>query len=419
MPTLTSSDPVEVPRRLRASGVLLAVADPEVAAAWTAELQAVGLAARPVGADAVLTEALGMHEILLLHHSYPQSPPEVLASLRERDHRGSVVVVTCTPSLSEAVALLALGCQDYLPASLAADKVARAVAAAAGVRESVRPPFQLLWQNFRKRYGHDHLAPEARCCQQTYAQAAQAAPGDVTVLIEGETGTGKEYLARAVHFMSRRRDKPFIAVNCGAIPETLLESELFGHERGAFTSANRAKPGLCELAHKGTLFLDEIGDMSMPMQVKMLRFLQDRSLTRVGGVDTVHVDVRVVAATHQDLRQAVRDGRFREDLYYRLAVMNLFLPPLRDRRPDIPRFARHFVAKHATSAPPKALAAEAVERLQGHAWPGNLRELENVIQRAMLRAPGRTIHARHIELDDSLLPDEPLRLFPVPMLQEA
>jgi transcriptional regulator with PAS, ATPase and Fis domain len=329
------------------------------------------------------------------------------------------VVVTCTPSLPEAVALMALSCQDYLPASLAAEKVARTAAAAAGVSESSRPQYQLLWQNFRKRNGHDHIHTEARSCQQTYAQAAQAAAGDVTVLIEGETGTGKEYLARAVHFMSRRRDKPFVAVNCGAIPETLLESELFGHERGAFTSANRAKPGLCELAHKGTLFLDEIGDMSMPMQVKMLRFLQDRSITRVGGVETIHVDVRVVAATNQDLRKALREKCFREDLYYRLAVMDLWLPPLRDRLSDIPRFARHFLAKHTTSAPAKALSPEALDKLQEHPWPGNLRELENVVQRAMLRAPARTIHARHIELDESLLPDEPLRLFPVPVLQGA
>ncbi|MGE5530832.1 MAG: sigma-54 interaction domain-containing protein, partial [Bacteroidota bacterium] len=242
---------------------------------------------------------------------------------------------------------------------------------------------------------------------------------DATVLIQGETGTGKEYLARAVHLMSRRRDKPFIAVNCGAIPETLLESELFGHERGAFTSANRAKPGLCELAHKGTLFLDEIGDMSLPMQVKMLRFLQDRSITRVGGVETIQVDVRVVAATNQDLWRAMSEARFREDLYYRLGVLNLWLPPLRERPEDVARFARHFVMKHAVARPAKTLADDAIAKLQEYHWPGNLRELENVTQRAILRAPASTIRAQHIELDDRLMLEEALRLLPLETRQGA
>jgi len=400
------------------STVLIGAGDAALAGAWAAALRPYGLSVRVISQSEGVA-AVRDRDLLVLHSSFPEAAVEVAARVRERESRGGIVVVTATPSLPEAVALLGLSCTDYLPASLEPDKVARAVAATAGLAESLRPPYQLLWQSFRKRQGREHIPPVARACTQTYTHAAQAAGADVTVLIEGETGSGKEYLARALHFMSRRRDKPCVAVNCGAIPETLLESELFGHERGAFTSANRTKPGLCELAHKGTLFLDEIGDMSMAMQVKMLRFLQDRTITRVGGVETIQVDVRVVAATHQDLRKAVREGRFREDLYYRLAVVNLWLPPLRDRVADIPRFARHFLAKHSTSAPAKALTDAALDRLREHPWPGNLRELENVIQRAMLRAPARTIHARHIELDDSLLPDEPLRLFPVALLQGA
>jgi two-component system response regulator AtoC len=250
-------------------------------------------------------------------------------------------------------------------------------------------------------------------CRHVYRQGAQAAPSSATVLIEGETGTGKEYLARAVHFMSPRRDKPFVAVNCGAIPETLLESELFGHERGAFTSATRAKPGLCETAHRGTIFLDEIGDMSMAMQVKLLRFVQDKSLVRVGGLETVKVDVRIIAATNQDLRRAVREGRFREDLYYRLAVINLHLPPLRDCGQDVRCFADYFLTKYQTLPGRKLFCDCAYDRLKVHQWPGNLRELENVVQRAILTTPHRTIHAESIEILEPLLMDVPLRLFPL------
>lgn len=393
--------------------VLVAAADAGTASRWLAELDKLGLRGHTVAnAEALASASLRNH--LLLHcQSFPDDPVEVVASLRESGFSGQVVAVTHSPCISEAVALMGLGCYDYLPASLPAERVVGQLGQALGKVPSTRLQYDLLWKNFRKRVGCDHVYSGSSSCQQTYVLASQAAPSDVTALIEGETGTGKEYLARALHFMSPRRDKPFVPVNCGAIPEALLESELFGHERGAFTSANRAKPGLCETAHTGTLFLDEIGDMSMPMQVKMLRFLQDRSFVRVGGLETVKVDVRVVAATNQDLRRAVREGRFREDLYYRLAVMSLWLPPLRDRLEDILRFARHFLAKHCSVRPAKGLCECAEAGLKQHGWPGNLRELENVIQRAILTSPHRTIHAEHIAIDDSLMPDEPLRLFPL------
>ena len=408
-----------------AKPVLVAAADVEVAAVWCDELRKLHLTPRVVTEAQAFLKTDGSSHLLLHSPSFPDEPVELIAALREQGFCGQAIVVTSTPSIAAAVALMGLRCYDYLPASLPPARLVERMADALGLTDQPhldgreRPTFDLLWRNFRKRTGCDHVYSASRCCRQTYTQAAQAAPSEVTVLIEGETGTGKEYLARAVHFMSPRRDKPFVAVNCGAIPESLLESELFGHERGAFTSANRAKPGLCETAHKGTLFLDEIGDMSLAMQVKMLRFLQDRSFARVGGVEQIKVDVRVVAATNQDLRRAVREGRFREDLYYRLAVMNLCLPPLRDRVEDITRFARHFLAKHAAGGHRKALCEYARERLCQHSCPGNLRELENVVQRAILIAPHRTIHSEHIGVDDLLLSDGPLRLFPLPALSEV
>jgi two-component system response regulator AtoC len=399
--------------------VLLALGEQQLAAAWSAELQKLGLAVRLSTDGKLQTEDLRHCNLVLIHTSFTPEPVETVAGLREQGYEGAVIVVTARPSVPDAVALVALDCEDYLPASLPPSMIAQIVAEAIHGEKRTRSRHQLLWRSFRKRDGREHIGSESESFRQTHVQAAQAALGDATVLIQGETGTGKEYLARAVHLMSRRRDKPFIAVNCGAIPETLLESELFGHEKGAFTSANRAKPGLCELAHKGTLFLDEIGDMSLPMQVKMLRFLQDRSITRVGGVETIQVDVRVVAATNQDLWRAMSEGGFREDLYYRLGVLNLWLPPLRERPEDVARFARHFVTKHAVSRPAKTLADDAIAKLQDYHWPGNLRELENVTQRAILRAPASTIRAQHIELDDRLVMNEALRLLPLETRQGA
>ncbi|MEN6305844.1 MAG: sigma-54 dependent transcriptional regulator [Armatimonadia bacterium] len=395
--------------------VLVAATDQDVATKWTNELARLKLRADVVEDAQQLSLAARSSHLLLHCQSFPDDPVEAVAGLREDGYEGEVVAVTSSPSISEAVAFIGLGCYDYVPASLSADRVVRQMAEALGLTTPSRPQYELLWRSFRKRSDYDHVYSASGSCRRTYTQAAQAAPSDVTCLIEGETGTGKEYLARALHFMSPRRDKPFVAVNCGAIPESLLESELFGHERGAFTSATRAKPGLCETAHKGTLFLDEIGDMSMPMQVKMLRFLQDKSFVRVGGLETVKVDVRVIAATNQDLRRAVREGRFREDLYYRLAVMNLNLPPLRDREDDVLVFARHFLNKHTPGSGPKTLCECAEARLRDHHWPGNLRELENVIQRAILMSPSRNIHAEHLSVDE-VQQDAPLRLFPVPAI---
>ena len=399
--------------------VLLAATENDIVQRWHRELVEAGLETEVVGSAEELLAAAGDNHVLLHCQSFPDNALEMIATLRDSGFDGEIVAVASAPSIGDAVTCMALRCYDYLPASLSAAKVVQQLRQAMGLTPATRQQYELLWKSFRKRSECEHVHSASPGCQDAYVLAAQAAPSGVTVLIEGETGTGKEYLARSVHFMSPRRDKPFVAVNCGAIPESLLESELFGHERGAFTSATRAKPGLCEAAHRGTLFLDEIGDMSMPMQVKMLRFLQDRTFVRVGGLETVKVDVRIVAATNQDLRRAVREGRFREDLYYRLAVMTLWLPPLREREEDVLRFARHLLHKHALTASHKGFCECAEARLLEHSWPGNVRELENVIQRAILTSPHRTIHAEHIVTDERLMPDEPVRLFPVPAVREA
>jgi transcriptional regulator with PAS, ATPase and Fis domain len=222
------------------------------------------------------------------------------------------------------------------------------------------------------------------------------APSDSPVLVQGESGTGKELVARSLHQASRRRDAPCIAINCGALPETLLETELFGSEKGAFTDAV-TRPGSFERANGGTLFLDEIGDMSLPAQARLLRVIEQRELTRVGGSRTVSLDVRVVSATHRDLRSEVARGAFRADLFYRLGVLPIRVPPLRDRPDDIPLLVAHFLA--LLGRPRASLDNEALSVLRGHSWPGNIRELRNVMERAALNAGDGRICARHISFD--------------------
>lgn len=228
----------------------------------------------------------------------------------------------------------------------------------------------------------------------------KVAQADTTVLIEGETGTGKEMVARAVHSAASHRSGPFVAVNCAAMPETLLESELFGHEKGAFTNAISQRKGRFELAHGGTIFLDEIGDVPPAMQVKLLRVLQERTFERLGAIEPIHVDVRIVAATNRPLGQLVASGKFREDLYYRLNVVKVALPPLRERREDIPLLARHFALKYAPCGTPgKGFDAATMEALVRHAWPGNVRELENAIERACVVSRGPSILVADLSAD--------------------
>jgi two-component system response regulator HydG len=251
----------------------------------------------------------------------------------------------------------------------------------------------------RRARGFEAILGRSPALQRSLEQAGRVAPhSDVSVLIGGETGTGKELLARAIHYNSPRAAAPFVEINCAAIPVTLLETELFGHERGAFTGAVAAKPGLFELAHGGTLFLDEVGNLPLELQPKLLRALEEREIRRVGGQAVRHIDVRVIAATHVDLAAAVRRGEYREDLYYRLHVVTLVLPPLREREGDVELLAETFVARLATSygLPVPPLGPEARAALRAHRWPGNVRELRNAIERALVLSPPGTLRAEEL-----------------------
>jgi len=252
-----------------------------------------------------------------------------------------------------------------------------------------------------------NLVGESARVKEIFQFLARVGPTDSTVLIEGESGTGKELAARALHRNSHRSQKPFVAINCAAIPETLLESELFGHERGAFTGAASQKKGKLEVAEGGVVFLDEIGELAPALQVKLLRVLQEREFERVGGTHPIKIDVRVIAATNRDLDDAVRKKEFRQDLYYRLAVVKLTMPPLREHRDDIPMLTRHFIQKNAKrcKVKPKPISREAMAALVSYDWPGNVRELENAIERALVMGSSDTILLE--DLPESLVEQQP------------
>ncbi len=322
---------------------------------------------------------------------------EALSRLRVESPETAVIVMTAHGSVRSAVEAMQRGAYDYLAKPFDNDEVLllveRALSAKALAREVVelRTGIQEVWE-----FGA--LVGKSPRMQEVYKTIGRIAGTDVTVLIQGESGTGKEVVARAIHHYSRRAGKPFVAVSCAAIPATLLEAELFGHERGAFTDAHQRRLGKFELANGGTVYLDEVADMGPELQPKLLRVLQEREFERIGGADPIRVDVRVVAATNRDLEAMIRDGRFREDLYYRLNVVSLTLPPLRERREDIPFLVDHFLAKYAGELGERALSADALDRLLAYAWPGNVRELENVIQHAMVMAGGGVILPEHLPI---------------------
>ncbi len=255
-----------------------------------------------------------------------------------------------------------------------------------------------LRRELTERYDIRNLVGASRAMQQVYEQVAQVAASNTTVLIRGESGTGKELVAHALHYSSPRAKKPFVKVSCAALPETLIESELFGYEPGAFTDARSQKKGRFELAHGGTLFLDEVGELSPAIQIKLLRVLQEKEIERLGSVESIQVNVRVVAATNKDLEEAVRRGEFREDLFYRLNVFGIFMPPLRERKTDIPLLADHFVEKYAADQGKdvRRIATSAIDLLMSYHWPGNVRELENCLERAVLVCEGGAVHAHHL-----------------------
>ena len=296
-----------------------------------------------------------------------------------------VVVITAFATTETAVEAMKRGAYDYVMKPFKVDAIKVVVAKALEKRALLRENVSLKAQ-LEARYSFGRLIGKSPAMQQVYDLIEKVAPTRTNILVTGESGTGKELVARALHYNSPRKRKPLVVVNCGAIPETLIESELFGHERGAFTGAVRSRTGMFEAAHGSTILLDEIGELPPPMQVKLLRVLQDRRVKRVGGSTETEVDVRVIAATNRPVEQDVADGRFREDLFYRLNVIQIRLPPLRDRREDIPLLVRHFLEQHREEAGKPGVGGfskEAMAALLAHPFPGNVRELANLVERAV------------------------------------
>ncbi|MBI4265784.1 MAG: sigma-54-dependent Fis family transcriptional regulator [Acidobacteria bacterium] len=323
----------------------------------------------------------------------------VLRAAKELDPELQVIVMTAYGSIQDAVTAMKEGAMDFLAKPVDPDHLILLVERAIAQRRMLTE-YILLKEELAQRRGAPRIIGEDRQLRQVSQQLHRAAGTDATVLLEGESGTGKELFARALHALSPRAEGPFVAINCAAIPETLLETELFGHEKGAFSGAAARKPGRFEMAHRGTLFLDEIGDLPLGLQAKILRALEEKRFERVGGTSSLHVDVRVVAATNRNLKAGVAARQFREDLYFRLSVFPITIPPLRERADDVAILARHFVERFCRDMTKKALTISpaALEELRAYSWPGNVRELQNCIERAVILCDGDAIHPRHLNL---------------------
>ena len=333
------------------------------------------------------------YDLLLLDLALPgESGIDLLPRIVEMQPDLPVIMITAFGTVSNVVDAIRAGAENFVQKPWDNEKLLADIRAAIGRRRAEEEVVQLK-RALKQRYNFENIVGKSEPMLRLFDLVAQVAPSRSTVLVQGESGTGKELIAKALHANSPRRDKPFVPVNTGAVPSDLLESTLFGHVKGAFTSAIAAKKGLFEVANGGTLFLDEIGTMGMDMQAKILRVLQDRRFMHLGGTQEIQVDVRIIAATNVDLQQAVREGRFREDLFYRLNVICLELPPLRARRQDIPLLAAHFLKFYAdeNDVPVPTLAPEALRILMDYEWPGNVRELENAMERGVVLATTRTI----------------------------
>jgi DNA-binding NtrC family response regulator len=333
------------------------------------------------------------YDLVLLDFAMPErNGIEILQDIRERDSELAVIMITAYGTVENAVNAMQAGATNFIQKPWDNEKLLADVGAAVGRRRAEAEVIQLK-RALKQRYNFEHIIGKSEPMLRIFDLVAQVAPSRSTVLLQGESGTGKELIAKAVHMNSTRKDHAFVPVNTGSMPADLLESTLFGHVKGAFTSAIASKKGLFEMADRGTLFLDEIGTMSLDTQSKILRVLQDRKFMHLGGVNEIQVDVRIIAATNVDLRQAVKDGRFREDLFYRLNVISIDLPPLRQRKNDIPLLAEHFAQKFAeeNGKPQLHISTEALHPLMDYDWPGNVRELENVIERAVVLANGPSL----------------------------
>jgi DNA-binding NtrC family response regulator len=325
---------------------------------------------------------------------------QLIKQLQARGSAAAAIVITAHGSVDLAVEAMKLGAADFLQKPFSLDHLTTIVQKAMAV-QWLRDENRRMREELDERYQFDNIVGRSASMREIFHTVERVAPTRATVLLAGESGVGKDMIARAIHHHSPRRNHPFVKINCTAIPENLMESELFGYERGAFTGANSTKPGKFEQADQGTVFLDEIGDVPGNIQVKLLRILQERQFERLGSNITRNVDVRVVAATNVDLREALEQGRFREDLYYRLNVVPINIPALRERKGDIPFLAIHFVKKLSKElgSSVQEIAPAAIDRLLEHSWPGNVRELENTIERSLVLAVGTTLEASDIRIE--------------------
>jgi len=336
---------------------------------------------------------------------------EVLRTLR-RDYPDVIVImITGFSTVETAVEAMKQGAFDYIPKPFTPDEVTIVVKKALEKRSLLLENIYLR-QELQEKYGFGNIVGKSRKMQEIYRIITKVAPTDSTVLIYGQSGTGKELIARAIHFNSLRRDKQFVPVDCAVLSENLLESELFGHIRGSFTGAVTTKPGLFEVADGGTVFLDEVGNISLSIQAKLLRVLQEREFTPVGGTKAKKVDIRLIAATNKDLEKMIKEGTFREDLYYRINIVPISLPTLKERQEDIPLLAAHFLKKYSEEMGKaiKGFAPEAMEKLIKYPWPGNVRELENLVERSVVMCEEDTIRGEHLiipgqqEKDEAAIP---------------
>jgi len=340
-------------------------------------------------------------DLILLDLALPdRNGLDILADLHGQDPGLSVIMITAYGTVENAVKAMQSGAANFVQKPWDNEKLLADVRAAIARHRAEEENVQLK-RALKQRYNFEHIIGKSEPMLKIFDLVAQVAPSRSTVLLQGESGTGKELIAKAIHLHSPRKDRPFVPVNTGSMPPDLLESTLFGHVKGAFTSAIASKKGLFEVADKGTLFLDEIGSMTLDTQSKILRVLQDRKFMHLGGIHELQVDVRIIAATNVDLRQLVREGKFREDLFYRLNVITIDLPPLRQRKEDIPLLVQHFLGKYSleNERESRRITPEALRPLVAYSWPGNVRELENVIERAVVLSSG-------IDIGSDLLPDQ-------------
>ncbi len=355
-------------------------------------------------------------DLVLLDLALPgRSGLELLPMIKDRQPEMPVIMITAYGTVDNVVEAIRAGAENFVQKPWDNEKLLADIRSAVARHKAEEENLQLK-RTLKQRYNFTNIVGKSDIMLRVFDLVAQVAPSRSTVLIQGESGTGKELVAKAIHANSPRRDKPFVPINTGAMPSELLESTLFGHVKGAFTSAIASKKGLFEVANGGTLFLDEIATMGQDTQAKILRVLQDRKFMHLGGIQEIQVDVRIIAATNVDLRQAVRDGRFREDLFYRLNVITVDLPPLRARREDIPPLVQHFLEFYCNEngMPPRKLSPDAMRALMDYDWPGNVRELENSIERGVVLSSGSVIgsellpgHISGRSFQDALLEHNP------------